>query len=232
MIGASTQNTAARILEAEAGIRSTSITQLLWEAEAKGYGLPRGGVVVIDEAAMASTRALADPAGARGPLQREADLGRRPGAASRDHPPGSVPGALRPARRHRAHGGAPAAGPHRARRGRAGQAGEGSSAIEAYDERGRLALHDSIADLEAAVVADRHRAHQKTPTRSSSCAPGLEPAASTSSPRRCGSRRGRWERRRSKFDVDAELARSFGADKPDPFSRPHELEELWWHHWV
>jgi hypothetical protein len=28
-------------------------------------------------------------------------------------------------------------------------------------------------------------------------------------------------------DVDAELARSFGADKRNPFSRPHELEELW-----
>lgn len=31
----------------------------------------------------------------------------------------------------------------------------------------------------------------------------------------------------SALDVDAELARSFGAEKPDPFSRPHELEELW-----
>jgi ubiquinone/menaquinone biosynthesis C-methylase UbiE len=31
----------------------------------------------------------------------------------------------------------------------------------------------------------------------------------------------------SALDVDAELARSFGADKPDPFSRPHDLEELW-----
>src|SRR4029078_3260964 len=31
----------------------------------------------------------------------------------------------------------------------------------------------------------------------------------------------------SALDVDAELARSFGSDKPDPFSRPHELEELW-----
>jgi ubiquinone/menaquinone biosynthesis C-methylase UbiE len=31
----------------------------------------------------------------------------------------------------------------------------------------------------------------------------------------------------SALDVDAELARSFGADTPDPFSRPHELEELW-----
>jgi ubiquinone/menaquinone biosynthesis C-methylase UbiE len=31
----------------------------------------------------------------------------------------------------------------------------------------------------------------------------------------------------SALDVDAELARSFGADKPGPFSRPHELEELW-----
>ena len=28
-------------------------------------------------------------------------------------------------------------------------------------------------------------------------------------------------------EVDAELARSFGADKRLPFSRPHELEELW-----
>ena len=31
----------------------------------------------------------------------------------------------------------------------------------------------------------------------------------------------------SALDVDAELARSFGADKPEPASRPHELEELW-----
>lgn len=29
------------------------------------------------------------------------------------------------------------------------------------------------------------------------------------------------------LEVDAELARSFGADKRNPFSRPHELEELW-----
>ncbi len=31
----------------------------------------------------------------------------------------------------------------------------------------------------------------------------------------------------SALDVDAELARSFGANKPDPFSCPRELEELW-----
>ena len=31
----------------------------------------------------------------------------------------------------------------------------------------------------------------------------------------------------SALEVDAELARSFGADKRNPFSRPHELEELW-----
>jgi ubiquinone/menaquinone biosynthesis C-methylase UbiE len=31
----------------------------------------------------------------------------------------------------------------------------------------------------------------------------------------------------SALDVDAELARSFGADKRNPFSRPDELEELW-----
>lgn len=29
------------------------------------------------------------------------------------------------------------------------------------------------------------------------------------------------------LEVDAERARSFGADKRNPFSRPHELEELW-----
>jgi len=29
------------------------------------------------------------------------------------------------------------------------------------------------------------------------------------------------------LEVDAELARSFGAEKRNPFSRPHELEELW-----
>jgi hypothetical protein len=31
----------------------------------------------------------------------------------------------------------------------------------------------------------------------------------------------------SALEVDAELARSFGADKRNPFSRPRELEELW-----
>ena len=31
----------------------------------------------------------------------------------------------------------------------------------------------------------------------------------------------------SALDVDAELARSFGAYKSNPFSRPHELQELW-----
>ena len=31
----------------------------------------------------------------------------------------------------------------------------------------------------------------------------------------------------SALDVDAELARSFGANQPEPFSRPRELEELW-----
>ena len=31
----------------------------------------------------------------------------------------------------------------------------------------------------------------------------------------------------SALDVDAELARSFGAEKRNPFSRPDELEELW-----
>ena len=28
-------------------------------------------------------------------------------------------------------------------------------------------------------------------------------------------------------EIDAELARSFGADKRSPFSHPRELEELW-----
>jgi len=31
----------------------------------------------------------------------------------------------------------------------------------------------------------------------------------------------------SALEVNAELARSFGADRRNPFSRPHELEELW-----
>lgn len=36
--------------------------------------------------------------------------------------------------------------------------GRGSSALAAYEQRGRLTLADSIAELEATVVADRHRA--------------------------------------------------------------------------
>ena len=31
----------------------------------------------------------------------------------------------------------------------------------------------------------------------------------------------------SALEVDAERARSFGADRRNPFSRPNELEELW-----
>ena len=161
VIGASTQNTAARILEAEAGIRSTSITKLLWAAEAKGYGLPRGGVVVVDEAAMASTSALAAlqelaiRANAR--LILVGDPAQLPAITH----PGAFRalcdrlGALELTEVRRLKDPIERAAVELVREGR------GSSAIEAYHERGRLTLHDSIADLEANVVADRHRAHRK-----------------------------------------------------------------------
>ena len=161
VIGASTQNTAARILEAEAGIRSTSITRLLYEADIKGYGLPRNAVVVIDEAAMASTRdlsilqELAIRARARlilvgDPAQLPAI--RHPGAfrALVDRLEALELNEMRrltdPVERAAAD---------------AVRAGRGSAAITAYHERGRLTLHDSVAELEAQVVAGRHRAQSE-----------------------------------------------------------------------
>ena len=159
VIGASTQNTAARILEAEAGIRSTCLTKLLWEAEAKGYGLPRGGVVVIDEAAMASTRALAALQELAVRSNARLILVGDPAQLPAITHPGAFRalcdrlGAIELTEVRRLRDPIERAAVELVRQGR------GSSAIEAYDERGRLALHDSIADLEAAVVADRHRAH-------------------------------------------------------------------------
>jgi hypothetical protein len=159
VIGASTQNTAARILETEAGIRSTSITKLLFEADVKRYGLPRGGVVVIDEATMVSTRALANlqelAVRANARLILVGDPAQLPAITH----PGAFQalcdrlGALELTEVRRLTDPIERAAVELIREGR------GSSAIEAYHERGRLALHDSIAAMETNVVADRHRAH-------------------------------------------------------------------------
>jgi conjugative relaxase-like TrwC/TraI family protein len=158
VIGAAVQNTAARILEQEAGIRSTSLTRLLYEADVQGYGLPRRGVVVIDEAAMASTRALAS-------LQEFAVRNRArlvlvgdPAQLPAIEHPGAFRalvdrlGAIELAEVRRLSDPVERAAVELVR------AGRGSAALEAYDERGRLTLADSVAELEAAAVADRHRA--------------------------------------------------------------------------
>ncbi|MGH2991986.1 MAG: MobF family relaxase, partial [Solirubrobacterales bacterium] len=160
VIGASVQNTAARILEQEAGIRSTSLTRLLYEADVQGFGLPRRGVVVVDEAAMASTRALA----------RLQDLAVRDRAKliligdPEQLPAIEHPGAfralvdrlgaieLREVRRLR--------DPIERAAVELVRSGRGSSALAAYSERDRLTLAETVSDLEAVVVGDRHVAQR------------------------------------------------------------------------
>jgi ATP-dependent exoDNAse (exonuclease V) alpha subunit len=58
VIGVAVANRAARELADGAGIRSTSLTSLLLTARRRG--LPGSAVVVLDEASMAPTRALAE----------------------------------------------------------------------------------------------------------------------------------------------------------------------------
>ncbi|MDA8045700.1 MAG: relaxase domain-containing protein [Actinomycetota bacterium] len=61
VIGAAPSARAAAELQAGAGIPSTTLARLLLDAERPfdaGGGLPRGGVVVVDEAGMAGTRTL------------------------------------------------------------------------------------------------------------------------------------------------------------------------------
>jgi conjugative relaxase-like TrwC/TraI family protein len=160
VIGASVQNTAARILEQEAGIRSTSLTRLLYEAEVQGFGLPRRGVVVVDEAAMASTRTLA----------RLQDLAVRDRAKliligdPEQLPAIEHPGAFRAlvdrlgaielteVRRLR--------DPVERAAVELVRSGRGSSAISAYWERDRLTLAESASELEAMVVGGRHAAQR------------------------------------------------------------------------
>jgi conjugative relaxase-like TrwC/TraI family protein len=160
VIGASLQNTAARILEQEAGIHSTSLTRLLYEADVQGYGLPRGGVVVVDEAAMASTRALAR-------LQELAQrdraklilIGDPEQLPAIDHPGAFRAlvdrlGAIELAEVRRLRDPVERAAVELIRSGRS------SSALAAYSERGQLTLAETVADLEAMVVADRHAAQR------------------------------------------------------------------------
>src|SRR5215211_749093 len=160
VIGASLQNTAARILEQQAGIRSTSLTRLLYGAEVQGFGLPRRGVVVVDEAAMASTRGLA----------RLQDLASRAGTKliligdPEQLPAIEHPGAFRAlvdrlgaielAEVRRLRDPVERAAVELVRSGR------GSSALTAYSERDRLTLAETITDLEAMVVSDRHAAQR------------------------------------------------------------------------
>jgi conjugative relaxase-like TrwC/TraI family protein len=160
VIGASTQNTAARILEQEAGIRSTSLTRLLYEADVQGYGLPRGGVVVIDEAAMASTRTLARlqelAQRSRAKLILIGDPEQLPAI---EHPGGFRAlvdrlGAIELTDVRRLRDPVERAAVELVRSGRA------SAALAAYSERGALTLADSVADLDAIVVGDRHAAQR------------------------------------------------------------------------
>jgi conjugative relaxase-like TrwC/TraI family protein len=156
VIGASPQNTAARILEYEAGIPSTSLTWLLYEAET--YGVPRGGVVVLDEAAVAPTRAIS----------RLQELCARDGAKlvligdPEQLPAIEHPGAFRaladrlePVELNEVRR---LNDPVERQLVEAVRSGRGSSAIAAYAERERLTFCDGVAELELTVAEDRHRA--------------------------------------------------------------------------
>jgi ATP-dependent exoDNAse (exonuclease V) alpha subunit len=160
VIGTSVQNTAARILEQEAGIRSTSLTRLLYEADVRGFGLPRRGAVVVDEAAMASTRTLARlqelATRARSKLILIGDPEQLPAI---EHPGafralvdrlGAVE--LRNVRRLR--------DPVERAAVELVRSGRGSSALAAYSEHGQLTLAETVFDLEAMVVGDRHVAQR------------------------------------------------------------------------
>jgi conjugative relaxase-like TrwC/TraI family protein len=159
-IGASLQNTAARILEQEAGIRSTSLTRLLYEADVQGFGLPRRSVVVVDEAAMASTRALARlqdlAARDRAKLILIGDPEQLPAI---EHPGAFRAlvdrlGAIELAEVRRLRDPVERAAVELVRSGR------GSSALAAYSERDQLTLAETVSDLEAMVVGDRHTAQR------------------------------------------------------------------------
>ena len=72
VVGAAVARRAARHLEDEAGIPSTSVAALLAELDADRRGLPRRAVLVVDEAGMLPTRELAGSSTT--PPEREAKL--------------------------------------------------------------------------------------------------------------------------------------------------------------
>lgn len=161
VIGCSVQNSAARILEQEAGITSTSLARLIHEADARGVRLPRRSVLVVDEAGMASTRQLAR-------LQEicvRDDVKLIQVGDPEQLPAIEHPGAFRAlcdrldaielteTRR--------LADPVERELVERVRAGHGRAALEVYSERGRLTLADTGADLDAAIVADRHSAHRE-----------------------------------------------------------------------
>ena len=99
VIGAAPSGVAAEKLQDETGIPSTTLHRLLDEAR-NGDGLPRGSVLVVDEAAMAETRILAPVLDLVEQARREGDPDRRPASA-----PSSWRGrALRRHRRARGRG--------------------------------------------------------------------------------------------------------------------------------
>ena len=162
VVGASVQNSAARILGQEAGITSTSLTRLLYDADKSGARLPTRSVLVVDEAGMASTRQLAG-------LQKicvrdEVKLvlvGDPEQLPAIEHP-GAFralcdrldPVELTETRR--------LADPVERELVERVRAGHGRSALEVYDARGRLTFADTSADLDTVIVADRHAAQQES----------------------------------------------------------------------
>jgi conjugative relaxase-like TrwC/TraI family protein len=85
VVGVAVARRAARELEEGAGIASTSVSAMLGELRRSSLArLPRGCVVVIDEAGMVPTRGLARTDGARPACGRQAGARRRLPAAPRD----------------------------------------------------------------------------------------------------------------------------------------------------
>ncbi|MGH7718975.1 MAG: AAA family ATPase, partial [Gemmatimonadaceae bacterium] len=160
VIGASLQNTAARILEQEAGIRSTSLTRLLYEVEVQGFGLPRRGVLVVDEAAMASTGTLARLQELAARDRTKLILIGDPEQLPAIEHPGAFRalvdwlGAIELTEVRRLRDPVERAAVELVRSGR------GSSALAAYSERDRLTLAETVSDLEAMIVGDRHAAQR------------------------------------------------------------------------
>ena len=152
--GVAVARRAARELEEGAGIPSTSLSAMLHELRGRPFdGLPRGCVVVIDEAGMVPTRALHELAPARSARAGQARAGRRLPAAPGDRGRRRVRRA-RGSRRERSScattGASVAAGS--ARRSSCCGPGMPRTSIAAYRAHGELTVAPSADQIREALV--------------------------------------------------------------------------------